>query len=270
MNGIPLKNPTVTVERIDRVATVTLNRPAARNALDFEMMDALVSNLATLAGDESLRVIVLRGAGDHFMAGGDVRAFAEHIDEPSTRRGEYFGRAIQHLHAAIEALQRMPHAVIARVQGAVAGFGFSLVCACDLAVAADDAYFASAYRNLALTPDGGLTFALPRIVGLRKALEILLLSERLDATEALRLGLVNKVVPAALLDGAVAAWATSLATGPPLALRSVKRLARQSFERTLSEQLQAEAQSFARCAASADFAEGVRAFIEKRKPRFDR
>ncbi|HEY2818169.1 MAG TPA: enoyl-CoA hydratase-related protein [Casimicrobiaceae bacterium] len=265
-----MKNATVIVDCTDRVATVTLNRPTVRNALDFEMMDALVSNLTRLAEDASLRVIVLRGAGDHFMAGGDVRAFAERIDQPAAHRGEYFGRSIQRLHAAIEALQRMPHAVIARVQGAVAGFGFSLLCACDLAVAADDAYFASAYRNLALTPDGGLTFALPRIVGLRKALEILLLSQRLDATAALQLGLVNKVVPAAELDSVVAAWAISLATGPPLALRNVKRLARQSFDRTLSEQLHAEALSFAACAATTDFAEGVRAFIEKRKPRFDR
>jgi len=265
-----LKNATVTVDRTDRVATLTLNRPAARNALDFEMMDALVLNLTALAADPSLRVIVLCGAGAHFMAGGDVRAFAEHIDEPPARRDEYFGRSIQRLHAAIEELQRMPHAVIARVQGAVAGFGLSLLCACDLAVAADDAYFTSAYRNLALTPDGGLTFALPRIVGLRKALEILLLSERLDAAEALRLGLVNKVVAVNELDAAVAAWAASLAACPPLALRNVKRLARQSLDRTLSEQLNAEALSFAQCAGTPEFVEGVRAFTEKRKPRFDR
>ena len=263
-------NATIIVERSDRVATLTLNRPSVRNALDFEMMDALVSNLATLATDESLRVIVLRGAGAHFMAGGDVRAFAQHIDESAARRDEYFGRSIQRLNAAIEALHRMPHVVIAQVRGAVAGFGMSLLCACDLAVAADDAYFASAYRNLALTPDGGLTFALPRIVGLRKALEILLLSERFDATEALRLGLVNKVVPVDGLDRAVASWTASLAACPPLAVRNVKRLARQSLDRALSEQLNAEALSFAQCAATAEFAEGVRAFIEKRKPRFDR
>ena len=162
----------------------------------------------------------------------------------------------------------MPHVVIARIQGAVAGFGLSLVCACDLAIAAEDAYFTSAYRQLALTPDGGLTFALPRIVGLRKALEILLLSERLDAAEALRLGLVNKVVAPEALDRAVADWATSLADGPALALRNVKRLARQSLDHTLSEQLQAEATSFAQCATTPDFAAGVRAFIAKRRPRF--
>jgi len=120
-----------------------------------------------------------------------------------------------------------------------------------------------------LTPDGGLTFALPRIVGLRKALQVVLLSERLDSAEALRLGLVNKVVPLEKLDAAVAEWAASIAHGPTVALRNAKRLLRQSLDRTLSEQLHAEAQSFAQCAATDEFAEGVRAFIEKRKPRFN-
>ena len=203
------------------------------------------------------------------MAGGDVRAFAQHIDEPPAERLAYFQRAIGELHASIELLHRMPHPVIARVQGAVAGFGLSLMCACDLVVAADNAYFTSAYRQLALTPDGGLTFALPRIVGVRKALEMLLLSERFSAAEALRLGLVNKVVPANELDAAVAQWAQSIAHGPSTALRNVKRLARQSLDRTLSEQLQAEASSFAQCASTPAFIEGVRAFIAKRKPKLD-
>ena len=259
---------TLGVDRAGRVATVTLNRPAALNALDFEMMEALVASMTTLAGDESLRVVVVRGAGANFMAGGDVRAFAQYLDEPQEARKARFARTIERLHAAIELVARMPHVVIARVQGVVAGFGLSLVCASDLAIATEDAYFTSAYRQLALTPDGGLTFALPRIVGVRKALEILLLSERVDAAGALRLGLVNKVVPLEAIDRAVADWATAVADGPALALRNVKRLARQSLDRTLSEQLQAEATSFAQCAATPDFAEGVRAFIAKRKPRF--
>ncbi|HEY3177817.1 MAG TPA: enoyl-CoA hydratase-related protein [Casimicrobiaceae bacterium] len=259
---------TLLVERMARVATVTLNRVEALNALDFAMMDALVANMALLAADESLRVIVLCGAGAHFMAGGDVHAFAQDIDEAPSERQARFQRLIGRLHAAIELIRRMPHPVIARVQGAVAGFGLSLMCACDLVVAAEDAYFTSAYRQLALTPDGGLTFALPRIVGLRKAMEILLLSERFDAAEASRLGLVNKVVPLDELDATVAAWARSLESGPTQALRNAKRLARQSLDHTLSEQLQAEATSFAQCAATPEFVEGVRAFVAKRKPRF--
>jgi 2-(1,2-epoxy-1,2-dihydrophenyl)acetyl-CoA isomerase len=136
-------------------------------------------------------------------------------------------------------------------------------------VAAEDAYFAAAYRNIGLSPDGGGTWSLPRLVGARKAAEILLLSERFDAHEALRLGLVNRVVPAAGLDAAVAAIAGSLAAGPRLALQNTKRLLRESSGRTLSEQLHAEALSFGACSATRDFEEGLAAFLAKRPPRFD-
>jgi 2-(1,2-epoxy-1,2-dihydrophenyl)acetyl-CoA isomerase len=250
------------------VATLTLDRPAALNTLDFAMMDMLVAHTSTIAADDSLRVVVLRGSGRHFMAGGDVAAFAQHVDAAPAVRRELFQRAIERLHAAIENLHGMPHPVIARVQGAVAGFGLSLVCACDLAIAADDASFTSAYRHLGLTPDGGGTWALPRIVGLRKAMEIILLSERFDALEALRIGIVNKVVPAPELDTAVNAIVESLVHAPVDALRNAKRLLRESPGHSLSEQLQAEAVSFAQCAATPDFVEGVRAFTAKRKPRF--
>jgi len=133
---------------------------------------------------------------------------------------------------------------------------------------ADDAYFTSAYRHIALTPDGGGSWALPRLVGMRRAMEIFLLGERFDAAEALRLGLVNKVVPAAALDEATAAVVRSLAAAPKLALRNAKRLVRESLARSLSEQLQAEAVSFGQCTASGDFVEGINAFLEKRPPRF--
>jgi 2-(1,2-epoxy-1,2-dihydrophenyl)acetyl-CoA isomerase len=175
---------------------------------------------------------------------------------------------VERMHAAIEALHRMPHPDVGRVHGAVAGFGLSLANACDLVVASDDAYFASAYRHIALTPDGGGSWSLPRIVGLRRAMEIMLLGERFDAATARDLGIVNRVVPAAELDTAVAAIVDSLARGPAFALRGAKRLVRESLSRTLSEQLQAEAVSFGRCTAQPDFAEGITAFLEKRAPKF--
>jgi 2-(1,2-epoxy-1,2-dihydrophenyl)acetyl-CoA isomerase len=158
--------------------------------------------------------------------------------------------------------------VIGALHGAVAGFGLSLAAACDLNIAADDAYFSSAYRQIGLTPDGGGTWAMPRIVGLRKALEIYLLSERFDAHEARRIGLVNRVVEADALDATVREVAQSIATGPALALRNVKRLLRESLDRSLAQQLRAEAESFGQCTATADFAEGIHAFLEKRPPRF--
>jgi 2-(1,2-epoxy-1,2-dihydrophenyl)acetyl-CoA isomerase len=142
--------------------------------------------------------------------------------------------------------------------------------ACDLAIASDDAYFAAGYRQIGITPDGGGTWSLPRIVGQRRALGILLLGERFGAADALAMGLVNRVVPLAELDVAVEAVARALADGPREALSATKRLLRDSLDRTLSGQLQAEAVSFGRLSATDDFVEGVASFLEKRPPRFSR
>jgi 2-(1,2-epoxy-1,2-dihydrophenyl)acetyl-CoA isomerase len=202
------------------------------------------------------------------MAGGDIRTFAGMLDGEPDERTRRFKRMIARLHSAIEAFHRMPHPVIGQVQGAVAGFGLSLMNACDLVVAADNAYFASAYRAIALTADGGGSWALPRLVGMRRAMEIMLLGERFDAQQALAWGLVNRVVPLAEIDATMAAIVESLADGPALAIRNAKRLMRESLARSLSEQLDAEAASFAACAGTRDFAEGIAAFLEKRPPRF--
>ena len=251
-------------ERNGAVATLTLNRPDALNTLDFSLMDALIDAAADVAADDTLRAVVLRGAGKHFMAGGDLRTFAGELAKPPGQRDADFRRVIGRLHSAIENFHRMPHPVIGQVHGAVAGFGLSLMNVCDLVVASDDTYFASAYRNIALTPDGGGSWSLPRIVGMRRAMEIMLLGERFDARRALELGLVNRVVPAAELDGAVAALVDALVTGPVMAIRNAKRLMRESLSRSLSEQLDAEAVSFGACSATGDFAEGITAFLEKR------
>lgn len=261
-------NSSILLDRDGALATLTLNRPDALNTLDLTMMDALVAHAGALAADPAVRCVVLRGAGRHFMAGGDLRTFAQQLDASPAARQAWFTRMVQGLHASIEHLRRMPAPVIASVHGAVAGFGLSLVGACDLAIAADDAYFASAYRNIALTPDGGGTYTLPRIVGLKKAMELLLLGERFDAQEALRLGLVNRVVPRESLAAATQVWVDAILTGPRLALAGVKRLLQQSSTSTLSEQLQAEATSFGACTATGDFVEGINAFLAKRPPHF--
>ena len=263
-------NDTVLLTRDGSVATLTLNRPDALNTLDHPMIDALVMHTATIAGDASVRVVVVRGAGRHFMAGGDIRTFATHLGEPPATRSAGFARMVERVHVVIENLHRMPHPVVGCVHGAVAGFGLSLMNACDLVVAADDTYFASAYRQIGLTPDGGGSWSLPRLAGMRRAMEIFLLGERFGAAEALAFGIVNRVVPAAELDAATGALVHTLATGPVLALRNAKRLVRESMARTLSEQLQAEAASFGACTGTADFVEGVTAFLAKRPPRFGR
>ncbi|MDQ6917044.1 MAG: enoyl-CoA hydratase [Pseudomonadota bacterium] len=262
-------NTTLLLDRDGAIATLTLNRPASLNALDPEMIEALIEHSAALAADDSVRCVVLRGAGRHFMAGGDIRSFNDKLNNAPDERRHEFTRMVEHMHVAIENLQRMPHPVLASVHGAVAGFGLSLMCACDLAIAADSSYFTSAYRHLGLTPDGGASYTLPRLVGLKKAMEIVLLGERFDASEALRLGLVNRVVGESELQTVTHSVAMALATGPALALRNGKRLINGSLSQSLSAQLLAEAQSFGACAASDDFAEGVRAFLDKRTPRFD-
>jgi len=265
-----VKTPPLLLDRDGPVATITLNRPEALNTLDFALMDALVEAAANVAADDDLRVVVIRGAGRHFMAGGDIRTFAGELGKPEAERSASFRAMIGRLHSAIESLHRMPHPVVARVHGAVAGFGLSLMNACDLVIAADDTYFASAYRNIGSTPDGGGSWALPRLVGVRRAMEILLLGERFDVQQALAGGLVNRVVAAAELDAAVARVVQSLAEGPVLAIRNAKRLVRESLARSLSEQLNAEALSFGACAGTADFVEGITAFLDKRPAQFGR
>jgi 2-(1,2-epoxy-1,2-dihydrophenyl)acetyl-CoA isomerase len=260
----------VTLSHADGVATVSLARPDALNALDYAMMDALVELTRALAEDDSVRVVVLRGEGRHFMAGGDIRTFAAELSRPAEERAGLLTRIVGRVHGAIEQLARMPHPLVARVQGACAGFGLSLLAACDLAIASDDAYFAAGYRNIGLSPDGGGTWSLPRLVGPRRAAEILLLGERFDAARALEIGLVNRVVPAARLDAEVAAVVATLRAGPRDALRATRRLLRDSPANTLGTQLDAEARSFGRLSALADFTEGVDAFIAKRAPDFDR
>ena len=240
-------NPPVLLSKDGAIATLTLNRAESLNALDFAMVDALVAHTRSIAADDALRVVVLRGAGRHFMAGGDIRAFAQTLGQEGGERSATFGRLAEHIHAAIETLARMSQPVVAGVQGAVAGFGLSLANACDLVIASEDAYFASAYLQLGVTPDGGGSYWLPRIAGSRVAAEILMLGERFDAQHARTLGIVNRVVAAAALDAEVAAVAQRLASAPKQALRNLKRLLRESPQRTLSEQLRAEGDSFSHC-----------------------
>ena len=261
-------NDTILLAREGPLAILTLNRPDALNTLDFAMMRAFVDHLRTLSTDPSVRCVILRGAGKHFMAGGDLRTFAGELGAAPAARAALFTDVVDHLHGAIEHLRRMSAPVIASLHGAVAGFGLSLAAACDLAIAADTAYFASAYRNIGLTPDGGGTYWLPRLVGAKKAAEILLLGERFDAAEALRLGIINRVVPLAELDRATRVMASAIIDGPALALGNAKRLLQQSLHASLSEQLHAEAVSFGACTASSDFVEGIEAFLAKRPPKF--
>ena len=250
------------------IATITLNRPQALNALDIPMSEGLRAATARVAGDATVRAVVVRGAGDHFMAGGDIKAFHETLDAPPAERRAMLERLIGEVHEAVTSIREMEKPVIASVRGAVAGFGFSLMSACDLAIAADSSYFTLAYRHIGTSPDGGSTYALPRLVSAKQAMEIALLGERFNAARALELGLVNRVVPQTELAAATQALALELANGPTIALGNTKRLINESLNRNLAEQLQAEQDSFAACAMTQDFARGVRGFVAKQKPGF--
>lgn len=259
----------VLIETEGGIATVTLNRPKALNALNQELADEFVAALDDLERDSGVRVVVVRGAGGTFMAGGDVKGFHEVASEgdPGKLR-DSFETLISAVNRAILILDRMPQPVIASVEGAVAGFGLSLAAATDLVVAAEGTRFTLAYSRIATSPDGGATYTLPRLVGPKKAAEIALLSDVFDAQEALRLGLVSRVVAAASLEAETRKLAERLARGPAYAYARTKALLRGSLSNDLETQLQREKKSFIDCCTTVDFAEGIAAFVEKRKPEF--
>lgn len=258
----------VRLDAADGVATLTLNRPQALNALNHDMARALRDAAERVENDGNVRAVVVRGAGPHFMAGGDIKTFHAMLAMPKSERLADFEEIIGLVHDAVTRLRRMEKPVVASVQGAVAGFGLSLMNACDLAIAADSAYFTLAYCHIGTSPDGGATWGLPRIVGLKHAMEIALLGDRFDAQRALALGLVNRIVPADELEAETTALAQRLASGPTAAYAKTKRLLNESLEHSLGEQLRAEQEAFAASTSTSDFAEGVQAFIEKRKAAF--
>ena len=264
-----VEGPVVVTAR-GAVTTIALNRPRALNALDRDLTLALREAVFAAEHDPAVRCLVIRG-GEHFMAGGDLKWFHGLLAgrAPAEIRAQ-FEAFIGEVHPLIVSLRRMPKPVLASVRGAAAGFGMSLMMACDLALAAEDAYFTLAYTLIGATPDGGSTYALPRLVGQKKAMEIALLGERFDARAAERLGLVNHVVAAASLEAETERLAAQLAAGPAAVYARTKALINRSLERTLESQLQEEAERFAESAAEPDFAEGLRAFLEKRKPAWRR
>jgi 2-(1,2-epoxy-1,2-dihydrophenyl)acetyl-CoA isomerase len=246
------------------VATITLNRPQVLNALDAQMIVQLRAACERAEHDAAARAVVLRGAGPAFLAGGDVAYFRANLARMPAlvREG---GTELNH---AVLALRRAPKPVLASVHGAVAGAGVSLMAAADLAIAAEGTKFTVAYSKIGTSPDGGATHFLPRLVGTRRALELMLLSDAFDAQTALRLGVVNWVTSAEQLGAETEAIARRLALGATQAFGEIKRLVNESPDQSLAAQLEAEVEAFARCAGTRDFAEGVTAFVEKRKPLF--
>jgi 2-(1,2-epoxy-1,2-dihydrophenyl)acetyl-CoA isomerase len=255
----------VLLDLADGIAHLRLNRPDAANGMNLELLRALYEAIMACHGEPDVRVLLLTGEGANFCAGGDVRAFAA--------RGEalpdYIRPATACLQDAVLSLARLQAPVVVAVQGfAAGGGGFGLVCAADLVIAAASAKFLAGATRVAMAPDAGVSATLPRLVGLRKATEILLTNPVIGAAEALRLGLVNRVVPDAELGDAARALAEELAAGAPRALAATKRLLRSGLALGVEACLSEEARTVAELAGTADAREGLAAVIERREPRF--
>jgi 2-(1,2-epoxy-1,2-dihydrophenyl)acetyl-CoA isomerase len=255
----------VLVEVQGGVATITLNRPQAFNAMDMALAEALAGATARLAADASVRAVVITGAGEKaFCAGGDVGAFAA---EPATV-DVFLSEITGFLNLAVSRLRAMDAPVIAAVNGIAAGAGLSLVACADIAIAADTAKFTSAYTQIGLSPDAGSTWFLSRLIGPRRAADLYLNNPLLTAAEALEWGILTRVVPAADLKGAVAEQAARFAAGPTKAFGAIKALLAAADADTLESQMAREGRSIARLSRTADGLEGVAAFAGKRKPTF--
>lgn len=260
--------PDLLIDVADGVATLTMNRPEARNAFSPEMRSGLDAAFHRFENDEEVRCVVLRGAGEHFMAGGDVKSFAGILADEDVDIRDLLLHRIHTLHSIMFAMRRLPKPIVASVRGAAAGAGVSLAACCDLIIASEDAFFTLAYTRIGTSPDGGSTYALPRALGVKKTMEMALLGDRLDAEAMARFGLVNFVVPSDDLDAETAKLAQRLASGPTRAHGQAKQLIYGSLENQMERQLQMEAEAFADCATTEDFREGVTAFVEKRRAVF--
>ncbi len=255
------------VEQYGAVTTLSLNRPERLNALSEGMAAALVDAIAQAATDPAIRVVILRGSGRAFSAGGDVKQMAQ--DAADGRPAAYFDRPLSGIHAAAIAIRNLEKPVIAALKGAVAGAGLNLALCCDYRIAADDVRLIQAFTNIGLVPDTGGTYLLPRLIGLARATELLFEGRPVEALEAQELGLVHRVVPLAELEVAVQGLAERLAARPTRALGLTKRLLNASTDNSFDAQLSAEQRlQQALGAESADFVEGVRALLERREPRF--
>jgi 2-(1,2-epoxy-1,2-dihydrophenyl)acetyl-CoA isomerase len=251
------------IDREGPVATLTMNRAASRNALDPELVAALGAGLREVTADASVRAVVLTGAGDAFCSGADLKGALGDLEA-----GSDLGPRIAQFHALIRTIVEAPQPFIAAVTGPAVGFGADLALACDLRVLSRDGYLQEKFVAIGLMPDGGGSFWLPRLVGLGRALEFLLLGTRIDADLALSLGLANRVVGAAECGSVARELAQTLATGPPVALAAIKRAVRQAASGSLEDALQREQVGQTALLKSRDFREGVAAWSAKRAPKF--
>jgi 2-(1,2-epoxy-1,2-dihydrophenyl)acetyl-CoA isomerase len=264
----PPELATLSIEIDGEIGTLTLNRPDSLNAMSPEMIGELVLAAGWLADRAPLRGLIVTGAGRAFSSGGDVNWFKRGVDDPEHDLPSDVRRGAEVLHQAIVDFRRIPYPVIAAVNGVAAGAGFSLALMCDLRIASTEAAFVCAYGRIGASPDGGMTYFLPRVVGPSKALELLLNDPLLSAEDAHELGLVSKVVAADSLISEARTKAEKLAAKAPHYVRMAKLLVAESLENSLTAHLQVERHGIADSMGTEDLREGVTAFFEGREATF--
>ncbi len=250
----------------DGIATLTLNRPERMNALGGTLREDLYDALARASGDAAVRVVVITGAGRGFCAGGDVKAMNE--AKEAGRERSLMERIAPGRDRTLLAMRDAPQPIIAAVNGAAAGAGMNLALACDIRIASTAARFSQAFVKRGLHPDWGGTYFLPRLVGMARACELVFTGEVVDAAEALRLGLVSRVVEPEALMPTTLELAGRIAAGPPVAIRLARRALYRNAEADLREALEYETFAQNACFETEDAREGIRAFVDKRTPIF--
>jgi len=252
---------TVTLDKIDSIAIVQLNRPGELNAFNQQLCLDLTSVLQSVAADSSVRVVLLGGHGRAFSAGADLKVGMPDGKTVTQRLREEFKPGLM-------AIAEMDKPVISMVQGSAAGIGLAYALAADLVVMAESAFILSPFANIGLIPDGGLNWILPLAIGYRRAFQMAVECERIAARQCLQMGLVNRVVADDQLLDESLTWAQDLAVRAPMALSRTKRAMRRASDISFADMIDLEADLQAQCIDSRDFHEGVSAFLEKRKPQF--
>jgi enoyl-CoA hydratase/carnithine racemase len=259
---------TMSIEADGEVGILTLRRPDAMNAMSPELIFELTVAASWLADRAPFRALIVTGEGRAFSAGGDINWFKRGLEDPDHDLPSDVRRGAEVLHQAIVDFRRIPYPVIGAVNGAAAGAGFSLALMCDMRIASESAAFVVAYGRIGASPDGGMTYFLPRVVGPAKAVELALNDPVLDAQAALELGIVSRVVPADELMAAAREKAASLARKAPHYVRMAKSLINESLEHSLTEHLQLERHGIADSMATEDLRAGVAAFLAGEQPEF--
>ena len=264
----PPELETLEIEVDGPIGTMTLNRPDSLNAMSPQMLSELPVAASWFADRAPIRALIVTGAGRAFCSGGDVNWFKQGVEDESVDLPSEVRRGAEVLHQAIVDFRRLPCPTIAAINGPAAGAGMSLALSCDFRIASEDAFLAIAYGRIGASPDGGMTYFLPRVVGPSRALELALNDPNLDAKSALAEGLVSEVVPAEELLPRAREKAAKLATKAPYYVRMAKRLLHESIENSLTDHLQLERHGIADSMATEDLRRGVTAFFAGEQPEF--